>query len=172
MRQTATRVVTEALEDVDVECTHCGVRMTMHLGSGQRVRYFRCAGCHRWVTSSYAEVFRVDGKVRAHPRREEAEAHVSFDVVKLRLERWLAALDEQDPYHLLGVSPHASLESIRERYRQLALENHPDRGGSAERMGEVNAAYEKVLQHRERTAKVPRPPEKALVAKAPVSHAR
>ena len=52
------------LEDVDVECTHCGVRMATHTGSGGTVRYFNCPSCQRWVTSQYTEVFRADAEPR------------------------------------------------------------------------------------------------------------
>lgn len=145
----ASAAYSQTLEDVEVECTHCGVRMSTHLGSGQRVRYFRCAGCHRWVSSSYTEIFEANGGVRRIPKARE-EQSPAFEQVKDRLERWLAAVEDQDPYRLLGVSPVDSPESIRERYRELALANHPDRGGSAEKMRELNLAYERILRHRDR----------------------
>ncbi|MBK7860599.1 MAG: J domain-containing protein [Archangiaceae bacterium] len=138
---------TRTLEDVEVECTHCKVAMTCHVGSSAQVRYFHCASCHRWVSSMYSEVFRGDAKVQAR-RRGEAGAG-AFDAVKERLERWLSALDEQDPYRLLGVSKNDSAERIRERYRELAVLNHPDRGGSPENMQRINEAYERIALHRE-----------------------
>jgi hypothetical protein len=141
----------EALDDVVVECTHCGVRMTPHLGSGQRIRYFRCASCHRWVSSSYADIFRADAKVRTRPKTDEA-GDAGFEQVKARLERWLTALDDQDPYRVLNLSPLASAQEVRERYRELAFRSHPDRGGTDGRMREVNLAYERILHHQERRA--------------------
>lgn len=139
--------VATALEDVEVECTHCGVRMTTHLGSGARVRYFRCASCHRWVSSSYTDVFRADAKVRTHPKVAEPPRGEPFDAVKARLERWLTALEDQDPYRTLGVSPLDPPEKIHARYHELALAAHPDRGGSAERMRDLNLAYERITVH-------------------------
>jgi hypothetical protein len=136
------------LENVEVECTHCGVRMTGH--AGPRVKYFRCGSCHRWVSSTYTDVFRADAKMRTHPVREKTEADERFLAVKDRLEAWLAALDEQDPYRLLGVSPLDPPEVVRARFRELALERHPDRGGSEAKMRELNVAYEKILRHRQR----------------------
>lgn len=136
------------LENVEVECTHCGVRMTLH--RGQRVKYYRCGSCHRWVSSVYADVLRSDAKMRTHPMRDTSEADERFMAVKGNLDRWLAALDEQDPYRALGVSPHDSHETIRARFHELAMERHPDRGGSVEKMRELNAAYERILRHRER----------------------
>jgi DnaJ-domain-containing protein 1 len=96
----------------------------------------------------YQEVFRADARVRTHPARSAAAA--AFDEVKGRLDRWLAALEDQDPYRLLGVSPADSPERVREAYRDAARANHPDRGGSVERMRQVNEAYERIASHRER----------------------
>jgi DnaJ domain len=136
------------LENVEVECTHCGVRMTHH--AGPQVKYFRCGSCHRWVSSTYTDVFRADAKMRTHPVKEKTESDERFIAVKDRLEQWLAALDEQDPYRVLGVSPLDPPEVVRARFRELALERHPDRGGSEAKMRELNVAYEKILRHRQR----------------------
>src|SRR6218665_1060810 len=126
------------LENVEVECTHCGVRMAGH--SGPRIKYFRCGSCHRWGSSTYTEGFRADAKMRTHPVKEKTEAG----------ERFLAAQEEQDPHRVGGVSPRDSVEVVRARFRELALERHPDRGGSEAQMRELNLAYEKILRHRER----------------------
>ncbi len=52
---------------------------------------------------------------------------------------------QKDYYRLLGVSPDASPAQIKEAYRTLAFEYHPDRNGkspdSPERMKEINEAY-------------------------------
>lgn len=140
----------QTLENVEVECTHCGVRMTLHEGSGRRVKYFRCGTCHRWVSSTYTEIFRTDAKLRTHAVKDTSAEDARFLEVKDRLDRWLTALEEQDPYRVLGVSPLDSPEVVRTRYRELAMERHPDRGGSAEKMRELNDAYEKILRHRQR----------------------
>ncbi len=59
---------------------------------------------------------------------------------------------EQSPeYHLanaramLGVAAHEDAERIRARHRTLISENHPDRGGSAERAVELNKARDLLL---------------------------
>ena len=145
---TATSWNWRTLENVEVECTHCGVRMTGHVGA--REKYFRCGSCHRWVSSTYTDVFRADAKMRTHPVKEKTEADERFIAVKDRLEQWLAALDDQDPYRVLGVSPSDSADVVRARFKELALERHPDRGGSEAKMRELNLAYEKILRHRQR----------------------
>jgi hypothetical protein len=50
-----------------------------------------------------------------------------------------------DPYATLGLEPGASPEDVTLAYRRLAKRWHPDRAGtreSAQRMAEINAAYE------------------------------
>jgi DnaJ domain len=38
----------------------------------------------------------------------------------------LIPVDDLDPYHVLGVSPSASIEEVEARYRLLLREHHPD----------------------------------------------
>lgn len=53
-----------------------------------------------------------------------------------------------DPYAVLGITPQASEEEIKQAYRKLAKKYHPDLNpGDAEaarRMNEINAAYEQI----------------------------
>ncbi len=46
-----------------------------------------------------------------------------------------------EAYALLGLPSSASFDSIRQRFRELALEHHPDRGGDGAVMQEINRAY-------------------------------
>ena len=137
---------TTTLEGLDVVCTHCNVTMASHTGSGGSIRYFHCPSCQRWVSSSYTDVFRVDAKMRT--RKAEVQAKTTFGHVKDRLENWLRSLDSHEPYRVLDVAPTASDETIRERYRMLARQHHPDRGGSADAMARINDAWDRISQQR------------------------
>ena len=48
---------------------------------------------------------------------------------------------EPDHYETLGVDAEAARREIERRYKRLAAEHHPDRGGDEERMKSLNAAY-------------------------------
>ena len=53
-----------------------------------------------------------------------------------------------DPYQVLGVSPNASEDEIRQAYRRLAKKYHPDLNPgdqtAAKKMNEINAAYDAI----------------------------
>ena len=154
MPQAATACTT--LEDVDVECTQCGVQMTSHVGSGRQIRYFHCPSCSRWTTSVYTEVLRADTKMRSR-RPGAPEPTRALGSVKERLESWLQSLSGSDPYRTLGVTPAISDAGLRERYLALARTHHPDKGGEADEMRRINDAYERVLGLREQNRPAPRP---------------
>ena len=54
-----------------------------------------------------------------------------------------------DPYSVLGVSRDASQDEVKKAYRRKARENHPDLNpndpNAAERMNEINEAYDRIM---------------------------
>ena len=46
-----------------------------------------------------------------------------------------------NPYEILGLSPNATLDEIRTRYKQLANLHHPDKGGDENTFKNISLAY-------------------------------
>lgn len=58
-----------------------------------------------------------------------------------------AAPAKRDWWDVLGVSRYADKDFIKDTYRSLARKYHPDvPGGSAQKMTEINAAYEEAMR--------------------------
>lgn len=70
------------------------------------------------------------------------------EVVQSAYLQLAAPTTQRDPYEVLGVRPDADLEIIEAAHRALAKRHHPDVGGSAEAMAEINAALERILGER------------------------
>lgn len=47
-----------------------------------------------------------------------------------------------DYYSILGVSKNASQDEIKKAYRKLAMQHHPDKGGSETKFKEISVAYD------------------------------
>ena len=71
----------------------------------------------------------------------------------------LANPGESDPYTVLGVSPDAGDKELRETWRRLMRENHPDslaaRGvppafvaSATEKVARINAAWDRIKRER------------------------
>lgn len=62
-----------------------------------------------------------------------------------------------DPYAVLGINKNATDEEVKAAYRELAKKYHPDNYGdnplsdlANEKMEEINAAYDKIMNERKR----------------------
>jgi hypothetical protein len=62
--------------------------------------------------------------------------------------RAVTPADVKSAFRVMGLQPGATADSVRQRYLQLARENHPDvNGGDDSKMKLVNLAYETVQSH-------------------------
>ena len=127
-------------------CELCQTPMTAQGPSASTVRYYHCAGCGRWVASNYGDEMVRAGTARIDdtPEATRSQKPRDFDKIKERLARWIADIDECDPYQTLGVHPSASEETVRARFHELALRPHPDRGGDPAQMRRLLAAFDRI----------------------------
>lgn len=100
----------------------------------------------------------ADGKVGAAELDYLATVAELFGFTELEFRRIKATNlgpDADDPYSVLGLLPGASMEEVRQAWRRLAAENHPDRMAqrgapdefvaiAAEKTAAINAAYAKI----------------------------
>ncbi len=52
--------------------------------------------------------------------------------------------EERRAFHILSLAPSCTPGEVRKRHRELAVTNHPDKGGEEEVMKEINWAYDVV----------------------------
>ena len=75
-------------------------------------------------------------------------------------EYYLHESSDRDPYNILGIAPDVSDSEIKARYRELAVQNHPDKliasgmpdelvQKATEKLAVINSAYEKVCTQRD-----------------------
>jgi len=69
-----------------------------------------------------------------------------------RAQKLLKVSKQIDYYKILGVTRDADKQTIKKAYRKASLKAHPDKGGSEDKMAEVNRAYE-VLSNDEHKAR-------------------
>lgn len=130
-----------------MSCALCGKVMSLRRSTESPISYFHCAGCGRWIASNYGtEALRSNTTrlTQGEPTSGRAALGVELERAKSRLADFLKAIDERDPYQILGVSPCASQETIRARFHALALDHHPDRGGDVLQMQCYTQAYERI----------------------------
>lgn len=87
---------------------------------------------------------RWDDAVRAFNDAFEKSGRSSQDILNRlqRAQKLLKQSKSKDYYKVLGVSRDADERTIKKAYRKLAKKNHPDVGGSEEKMAQLNEAYE------------------------------
>lgn len=58
----------------------------------------------------------------------------------------MARMSDARAFELIGLPPSATEREVQRSYRSLALTRHPDRGGTAAQMAELNEAHEVALE--------------------------
>ncbi len=165
----------------EFDCRQCGLPLTLVQSGKSPVGYYRCPRCDRQIASSYGEALRHAARPHAtETDRAKAELRESeTSNVRAKLDRWLAKAEGNDPFLVLGLRTTASLPEARERFHELALQHHPDRGGNAEQMRRLIEAYDLVRDRLSKTARAtPLPVQSparrptALVKRKPASWSR
>lgn len=96
----------------------------------------------RWRDqSSSTATSLVRGLVKAIRRRSRRYG-VELERLNVELIRISLTDEERAAFALLELEPTASVEELRRRHRELALANHPDRGGDVARMVAINRAFD------------------------------
>jgi DnaJ-domain-containing protein 1 len=62
-------------------------------------------------------------------------------------QRYFAKDERQSALAELNLGPDADYDDIRSRYRELAREHHPDRGGEHDRFQRINRAMETLKKY-------------------------
>jgi len=62
-------------------------------------------------------------------------------------------MDINKAYKVLGCSSNTSEEELKKIYRNLAIANHPDKGGDANKMKEINEAYQFIQDYKKNPQK-------------------
>lgn len=100
-----------------------------------------CFACDRWD--------KVEDNMQAIARTIEAlrgiERWGSGSMVEQAFTGFAALPAPEQPWQVLGVDSHATKDQVREAYRRLVSDHHPDRGGDEQRMMRINAARDALL---------------------------
>jgi DnaJ-domain-containing protein 1 len=133
--------------------------MTMMIEYGAAI--FVCLFLGYWCVSRFIDAIikkahqeakeQRDGQEEAEAQQEANEQRNAHEEAKEPGKR------TTDCYQILGISPTASIEEIKSKYRRLVQQYHPDRVAdmgielrnvASEKMKELNTAYEQALKQR------------------------
>jgi hypothetical protein len=73
------------------------------------------------------------------------ERHGGAEILDRAFTGFAALPAPEQPWQVLGVSSHASNDEVKDAYRRLVHEHHPDKGGDEQQMMRINAARDALL---------------------------
>jgi len=118
------RLLARGIGDLDLDAI--GVRYRPHPGPGRRAM----------VAPEPLRAYYLDPDELASTGAAEVDA-----LLAAFWRRYHAHARKDWALRELALDADAPREAIRKRYRELAMEHHPDRGGDAERFARINAAH-------------------------------
>jgi hypothetical protein len=95
----------------------------------------------KWLSTSETQRHRLASWLKRAVRQRS----VGQNLPQASLRRWLITTmdaEERRAFEVLSLEPGSPHDEVRQRHRELALVHHPDRGGSQERMKEINWAFD------------------------------
>ncbi|KAN0064556.1 hypothetical protein ACQY0O_002184 [Thecaphora frezii] len=86
---------------------------------------------------------RYEEAVRDYTKAFESSGHQDRAIHQklTQAQKRLKLSQTKDYYKVLGVKRNDDLATIKKAYRKMARENHPDKGGSQEKMAQINEAW-------------------------------
>ncbi|WFD04663.1 hypothetical protein MOBT1_003377 [Malassezia obtusa] len=85
----------------------------------------------------YEEAVQTLSQAFTHSGQRDRDIHQRLT----KAQKLLKQSKSKDYYKILGVARDADERTIKKAYRRLAREHHPDKGGSQEKMAEINEAF-------------------------------
>lgn len=73
------------------------------------------------------------------------ERHGGAEILDRAFTGFVALPAPEQAFQVLGVSANASREQIEHAYKRLAMQHHPDKGGSTDQMSRINTARDSML---------------------------
>ncbi|MDH5426530.1 MAG: DnaJ domain-containing protein [Gammaproteobacteria bacterium] len=78
---------------------------------------------------------------------EKTDAAAAEDLINSFWVKYAASADRFEALAVLELGDDVDYEQVKARYRQLAMKNHPDRGGSDKRLADINKAMETLKRY-------------------------
>lgn len=94
-------------------------------------------GEEKMADAKYEEAVQIFSQAFTHSGQSDRGIHQRL----VKAQKLLKQSKSKDYYKTLGVARDADERTIKKAYRRLAREHHPDKGGSQEKMAEINEAF-------------------------------